>query len=57
VFDPAGKLLGVLPKPGNGPLVSAGFGGKGLDHLYVACGDKLYRRKTKVKGAPPVTSR
>ena len=27
IFDPAGKLLGVLPKPGNGPL-AAGFGGK-----------------------------
>ena len=53
VFDAGGKLLGVLPKPGNGPLVSAGFGGKDLGQLYVACGDKLYRRKTKVKGAPP----
>lgn len=53
IFDPAGTLLGVLPKPGNGPLVSAGFGGSDLSQLYVACGDKLYRRPTKVKGAPP----
>jgi gluconolactonase len=51
VFDATGKLLGVVPKPGNGPLVSAGFGGKDLDQLYVACGDKLYRRKVKAKGA------
>ena len=51
VFDAGGKLLGVVPKPGNGPLVSAGFGGKDLDQLYVACGDKLYRRKVKAKGA------
>lgn len=58
VFDLSGKLLGVLPKPGNGPLVSTGFGGKDLSQLYVACGDKLYRRPTKVKGAPvPATSR
>ena len=56
VFDAGGKLLGVLPKPGNGPLVSAGFGGKELDTLYVACGDKIYSRKTKAKGASPVTA-
>ena len=57
VFDPLGQLLGVLPKPGNGPLVSAGFGGKDLDQLHVACGDKIYRRPTKTKGAPPATAR
>ena len=54
VFDANGKLLGVLPKPGNGPLVSAGFGGKNLDVLYIACGDKLYKRNTKTQGAPPL---
>ena len=53
VFDREGKPLGVVPKPGNGPLVSAGFGGRGLDQLYVACGDKLYRRKLTAKGAAP----
>ena len=54
VFGPSGKLLGVLPKPGNGPLVSAGFGGKGLSTLYVACGDKIYKRPTMTRGMPPV---
>ena len=53
VFDKDGNLLGVVPKPGTGPLVSAGFGGETLDVLYVACGDKIYRRKTKVAGAAP----
>jgi hypothetical protein len=53
IFEPGGKVLGVLPKPGNGPLVSAGVGGKNFDQLYVACGDKLYRRKIKSRGAPP----
>ena len=57
VFDAAGHLLGVVPKPGGGPLVSAGFGGKDLATLYVACGDKIYRRDTKVKGAPPPPQR
>ena len=53
VFSAKGDLLGVLPKPGNGPLVSVGFGGKELDQLYVACGDKLYRRPARVHGATP----
>ena len=53
VFNSAGKLIGVLPKPGNGPLVSAGFGGKGLGTLYVACGDKIYKRPTMTRGMPP----
>jgi enterochelin esterase family protein len=54
VFNSAGKLVGILPKPGNGPLVSAGFGGKGLSTLYVACGDKIYKRPTMTRGMPPV---
>jgi enterochelin esterase family protein len=54
VFNSAGKLIGILPKPGNGPLVSAGFGGKGLSTLYVACGDKIYKRPTMTRGMPPV---
>lgn len=56
VFDKSGQLLGVLPKPGNGPLVSAGFGGENLDVLYVACGDKIYQRKVNAKGAQPTTA-
>jgi enterochelin esterase family protein len=55
VFAADGQLLGVLPKPANGPLVSAGFGGKDLSQLYVACGDKIYRRTTKTKGAAPAS--
>jgi enterochelin esterase family protein len=55
IFDAKGHALGVLPKPGSGPLVSAGFGGEKIDHLYVACGDKLYRRKVRAHGAPPAS--
>ena len=55
VFEPSGKLLGVMAKRGNGPLVSAGFGGKDLNYLYLANGDKIYRRKVTAHGArPPV---
>jgi gluconolactonase len=28
------------------------FGGANLDTLYATCGDKVYSRKVKVKGAP-----
>jgi enterochelin esterase family protein len=51
IFAPSGELLGILPKPKEGPMVSAGFGGEGLSYLYVACGDTIYRRKTQAKGS------
>jgi gluconolactonase len=51
VFDRDGQLLGVLPKPQDKGLINACFGGKDLSYLYVACGDKVYRRKTLAKGA------
>jgi len=51
VFEPSGELLGVLPKPKAGSLISCTFGGKDLDYLYVSCGDTIYRRKMNVKGA------
>ena len=57
IFDADGKLLGTLPKPGTGPLVSAGFGGKDLDLLFVACGDKLYVRSTRTKGSATPAAR
>src|SRR5256714_4505941 len=52
VFEKDGKLLGILPKPTpNAALVSVGFAGKEMDTLYIACGDKIYKRKANVKGA------
>src|SRR2546421_7674892 len=52
VFEKEGKLLGILEKPmPNAALVSVGFAGKEMDTLYIACGDKIYKRKAKVKGA------
>ena len=50
VFDKEGKLMGVLPKPKDGAMVSVGFGGREFDTLYVACGDKLYSRKVAARG-------
>ena len=50
VFSPAGELLGIVPKPKEGPMTSCGFAGKDHAYLYVTCGDKIYRRRTQAKG-------
>ena len=50
IYDVEGKLSEVIPKPQDAGLVSVAFAGADLSYLYVACGDKIYRRKTKTKG-------
>lgn len=52
MFDPTGRLSGTIAKPQNGWLSNVVFGGANLDTLYVTCGDKVYRRKTKATGLP-----
>src|SRR5262245_1081322 len=52
VFDPTGRLCGVLLKPGLGELTALTFTGDAHDLLVVACGDKLYVRKMLAKGLP-----
>jgi sugar lactone lactonase YvrE len=56
VFDQAGRVIAIIPKPQdarnrNQWLANLSFGGKDFDELYIACGDKIYRRKTKASGA------
>jgi sugar lactone lactonase YvrE len=48
--DQAGRVNGILSKPQTKWLSNAVFGGAGLTELYVTCGDKVYKRKTKQKG-------
>jgi sugar lactone lactonase YvrE/enterochelin esterase-like enzyme len=50
VFDQTGKVNAILRKPQNAWLANACFGGKDRDTLYVACGDKVYKRKVKPRG-------
>ena len=50
MFDPTGRLGGVIVKPQKAWLSNVAFGGPKLDTLYVTCGDKVYRRRTKVTG-------
>jgi enterochelin esterase family protein len=50
IFDPTGRLCGVLPKPKESqPLTSCVLAGPGHSYLYVTNGDTVYRRKLKIE--------
>jgi gluconolactonase len=59
VFDQIGKCHAIIPAPNRAALSNVEFAGANFDELYVTNGDKVYKRKTKVKGVlswrPPVT--
>jgi len=48
--DQAGRVNGIISKPQNMPLSNVCFGGPDFTELYATCGDKLYKRKTRVRG-------
>jgi len=51
VFDPTGRLCGVLPKPqADKPLTSVMLSGPNREYLYVTNGDKIFRRKVQAVG-------
>lgn len=50
ICDQAGRVNAILPTP-NGRVANLTFGGENFDTIYVACADKIYKRKLKVKGA------
>jgi sugar lactone lactonase YvrE len=52
VFDTQGRPSGVIGNPQTKKLSNVTFGGPKFDTLYVTCTDKVYRRQTKVQGAP-----
>ena len=53
VFDPTGRLCGVIEPPRHAPVTALAFAGPALDQLYVICDGKLFSRKTKAKGFVP----
>ena len=57
VCDQAGRVNAIIPTP-NEKVSNVAFGGKDQETLFATCGDKVYRRKLKVRGAqsfePPV---
>jgi len=58
VCDQAGRVIGIIPKPQDRWLSNAVFAGPNFNLLCVTCGDKVYVRRTKAKGAlswqPPI---
>jgi len=50
VCDQAGRVNAIIPTP-NGRVSNLTFGGESFDTLFATCGDKVYRRKLRVKGA------
>ncbi|MDE0865923.1 MAG: SMP-30/gluconolactonase/LRE family protein [Rubripirellula sp.] len=50
MFDPTGRMGGVIAAPSDQPIVSVAFAGPGHAYLYVAAGDSIFRRKTKTSG-------
>ncbi|MEZ0276706.1 MAG: alpha/beta hydrolase-fold protein [Roseimicrobium sp.] len=57
VCDQAGRVNFIIPTPAIPHDVC--FGGKDLSELFIACGDKIYKRSTKVHGVvsgqmPPI---
>jgi sugar lactone lactonase YvrE/enterochelin esterase-like enzyme len=50
VCDQAGRVNCIIPTP-NGKVSNLGFGGPEFDTLFVTSGDRVFKRKLKVKGA------
>jgi enterochelin esterase family protein len=50
VFDPTGRLSGVLTRPSDKAAVSVAFAGPDLSWLYACVSDKVFRRKTLTRG-------
>jgi len=51
VCDQAGRVNVIIPTP-NGRVSNLCFAGPEFDTLVATCGDRVYRRKVKVRGAP-----
>lgn len=53
VLDQLGRVHLILDRPQDAWVSNVVFGGPELDHLYVTCGDRVYRRKLKARGVVP----
>jgi sugar lactone lactonase YvrE/enterochelin esterase-like enzyme len=50
ICDQAGRVNCIVPTP-NGKISNLCFGGADFGTLFVTCGDKVFQRKLKVRGA------
>jgi len=53
MFDPTGRLCGVIALPQKAWLSNVAFAGPNLDTLYVTCSNKVFKRKVKATGFRP----
>ncbi len=53
VFDPTGRLSGVIASPSKSVMAAIAIGGEKGDTLFVAAGDKIYARR--IQGKAPYT--
>jgi len=52
IMDQLGRVNAIISiPPSNGQASNVCFGGADFNVLYVSCGDKVYRRKLKTRGA------
>jgi sugar lactone lactonase YvrE/enterochelin esterase-like enzyme len=49
ICDQAGRVNCIVPTP-NGKVSNLCFGGANFDTLFATCGDRVYKRKLKVRG-------
>ncbi len=52
ITDQLGRVNAIIPTP-NGRASNIGFAGQDMSTLYVAAGDKVYKRKLKTVGVRP----
>ena len=50
ICDQLGRVNAIIPTP-NGKISNLSFGGENFDTIFATCGDKVFKRKLKVKGA------
>ena len=53
ICDQAGRVNVILPTPGNARVTNLAFGGPDHDVLVVTCGDRVFKRKVRPRGALP----
>jgi hypothetical protein len=53
VFDPTGRLCGVIAAPAKETMTAIAIGGPSAETLFVASDDKIYARKIQGKGQSP----
>jgi enterochelin esterase family protein len=57
IYDPTGRMSGVLLKPERAPVSAVTIGGADHSTLYIGCGHQVFARRITTKGAFPVVAK